>query len=107
MKTIEKVANANSVTIVQRTPLGDRLVVEISAVAAAHVFDKEFALKTQNAGMLAADGEIVGGQNDIAVRIPPEKNAILIKGDAPVGIVSFDNEQISHGVPRAPNLSAT
>src|SRR5207245_1389371 len=89
MKTIQKVADANLVVILQRQPGGDRLIVDIGAVAAAHIFYEKLVLHAQDAGMLAADGEVIGGKDDIAIGIPAKDEPILVQRNALLGVDPF------------------
>ena len=95
MKSVKKVTNADSVVVVQRPPLADRLVVDIRTIAAAHVLDEELVLDTKDAGMFAADSKVIGRKDDVAVRIAAEENAVFLDPNALLGIEPFQDDQMS------------
>src|SRR5438132_3236747 len=101
MKTVAEVADADLVIVLERLARGDRLVVQIGAIAAAHVLKEELALDTRDTGVLTADGEIVGGENHVAAGIATQNDAILVQSDALFGVNAFENEQIGHETPLA------
>ncbi len=102
VKSVQKITNADPIVVVQLPPFRYRLVIDVGPIAAAHILDEEFPPDAQYTGVLAADRKIVGGQDDVAVRVPSEKNAILVESDVLlVVIMPFQNNQMSHvGTPR-------
>ena len=96
MKAIQKIANADLVVVVERLPVGDLLVVDEGAVPAPHVFEIELALHAQDAGVLAAYGKVVGWKDDVATGVAAENDAVLLQREALLGVLSLQDEQISH-----------
>ena len=45
---------------------------------------------------MIADGKVVGWKDHITVGVPAQDNAILLQRDTLLGILAFEDEQISH-----------
>src|SRR5262249_23174642 len=100
------VADANAIVIVQGDARGDGLIIEISSVTTAAVFKEKLALRTDDPGMLAADGEVVCRENDVATGIATENNLILLQGNVLFGVHSLPAQQICNvATPSAGPLS--
>src|SRR5262249_35863575 len=102
VKAVLEIADANLVVVAKKRACLDRLIIQIRAVPASEVFDKELILDSDDAGVLPADGEIVRGEDNIAVGISAEQDTVLLQRNRFFRIGSFNNKQIGHVPAPAP-----
>ena len=93
MEDQHDIAERDAVVVAQPVTLANPLAVDVGAVAALEVFDKELAFSLLDLGMLPAYRE--GIENDVTFGIPPHDGLLPVQGIGVARVRAFFAMRIS------------